>query len=243
MLELYNRFTQPFVGSAQRTLKNFSRMLQRKDNIIYVALDGQSQIIGYVYARFEKRRRVGEFREVVVDHAYDFEQVSKPLVKKVNEAFLDKKASMIIAGTTRNLAYEKLFPALGFFGSESVDVFMYAILNVPKFLDELSPVLANRLERVRGWNGVTQIECEGHSMFLEKTSKGVKRIVWTNERVDFKLTLTREILTKLVLGVADAIEAQDAKLLTVESASGSEKTNRLVRVLFPKKQFLIMDYW
>jgi hypothetical protein len=80
-------------------------------------------------------------------------------------------------------------------------------------------------------------------MFLEKTSKGVQRIVWTNERVDLKLTLTREILTKLVLGVADAIEAQDAKLLTVESASGSEKTNRLVRVLFPKKQFLIMDYW
>lgn len=243
MLELYNRFTEPFVGSAQRTLKNFSRMLQRKDILIYVALDGRSQIIGYVYARFEKRRRLGEFRDVVVDPAHDFEQVSKALVKKVNEAFLEKKASMIIAGTTRNPAYKKLFLPLGFFESESTDVFMYAVLNVPKFLDELSPVLVDRLGRVKGWIGRAQVECDGHSLFLEKTSKGVQQIVWTNEPVDFKLTLTRDLLTKLVFGVVDPVEAQDAKLLSVESASGSERANRLLRALFPRKQFLIMDHW
>lgn len=243
MLELYNRFTEPLVGSAQRSLKNFSRMLQRKDNIIYVAFDGQNRIIGYVCARFEKRQRRGEFREIVVDPAHDFVHVSKPLLRKVNETFVEKKASMIFAGSTQNPLYEKLFPALGFFESESTDVFMYAILNVPKFLDEFSPVLVNRLERVKGWTGVAQVECDGHSLFLEKSSRGVQRVVWTNEGVDFKLTLTREVLTKLVFGVAEPVEARRAKQLSLDMVDGSGSADRLLRALFPKKQFLIMDHW
>jgi N-acetylglutamate synthase-like GNAT family acetyltransferase len=243
MLKLYNQFTEPIVGSAQRTLKNFSRMLQRKDNIVYVALDGQSRIIGYVGARFEKTQRRGLFLEIVVDPAHDFERVSKPLVKKVNEVFAEKKASMIFAGSTQNPLYGKLFSSMGFFESESTDVFMYAILDVPKFLDEFSPVLINRLERVKGWMGVAQLECDGHSLFLEKTRKGVQRIVWTNERVDFKLAFTKEMLTKLIFGVADAVEARKAGLLTVDVADGSGNGDRLLGALFPGKRFLIMDYW
>lgn len=243
MLELYNRFIEHFVGSARRTLRNFGRMLQRKDNIIYVALEGKSRIIGYVCARFERNLRRGEFMEIVVDPAQDFGQVSKLLVKKVNDALIEKKASVIFASSTQNPLYGKLFSSLGFFESESTDVFMYAILNVPKFLDELSPVLVNRLERVKEWTGLIQVECNGHSLFFEKTSKSVQRIVWTNERVDFRLSLTTEILTKLVFGVANSIEALMAKQLTMDVTDGSGNPDRLLETLFPKKQFLIMDHW
>jgi hypothetical protein len=67
--------------------------------------------------------------------------------------------------------------------------------------------------------------------------------VWTNERVAFKVALTREVLTKLTLGVADALEARKARQLTVEVGGGSRNGDRLLGALFPKKRFLIMDYW
>lgn len=242
MLELYNQFTETFVGSAKRTVKDFNRTLQRKDNIIYVALE-KGRMAGYICARFEKTQRRGEFREIVVNPANDFEQVSELLVRRVSDVFAEKKASMIFVSSTQNPLFGKLFASFGFFESESTDVFMYAILNVPKFLDELSPVLVNRLERVKGWTGVAHVECDGHSLFLEKSSKGVQRIVWTNERVDFRLTLTREILTKLVFAVTDPVEARKARQLSLDVIDGSANGDRLLRALFPKNQFLIMDHW
>ena len=144
MLQVYNSFTQQFVGSASRTPRHFRRMLQRKDNINFVALDKQNRIIGYVQARYEKRLNRGEFREIVVDQKQDFEQIAEQLAKKINAFFMEKRVSEIVAGSVQNPAYQKLFPKLGFFETESMGVFMFAILNVRKFLNELSPDFVNR---------------------------------------------------------------------------------------------------
>jgi len=244
MLQVYGNFTKQFVGSASRTIKPFQRMLRKKENINWVALDNRNRIIGYVHARVvEKRFNRGELEEIVIEPQHDFEQVAKPLVEKVNSAFMDKKVSAIVAGSIRNPAYEKLFPTLGFFESESMSVFMYAILNVQKFLNQLSEVFVNRLRRLENWNGLAHIECEGHSLFLQKTSENVQSLVWTNQPINLKITLTRELLTKLVFGTADPVESHRTGQLKVETTESSEKTNQLLKTLFPKRQFLIMDHW
>jgi len=243
MLQVYSNFTKQFVGSASRNTKPFQRMLRKKENINYVALSIENRIIGYVHARIDKRINRGEFSEIIVDPKHDFEQIAKQLVEKVNTAFMEKKVSSIIAGSNRNPAYEKLFPPLGFFESESNDVFMYAILNVQKFLNELSPVFINRLKQAGNWEGSVQIECEEHSLFLEKKSEDVQQIVWTNQPIDLKITLTRELLTKLIFGIADPVESHRNGQLKVESNQSLEKTYQLFEALFPKRQFLIMDYW
>lgn len=243
MLQAYNSFTREFVGSALRTLKPFRRMLSKKENVNWVATDKQKRIIGYVHARIDKRNNQGSFREIIVDPDHNFEKVAKPLVEKVYTILEQRKVSAIVAGSIRNPAFEKLFPALGFFESESTDVFMYAILNVQKFLNELSQVFINRLKHLENWNGLAQIECEEHSLFLQKTSEEVQPIIWTNQPVNLKITLTRELLTKLVFGLADAVESHRNGQLKVETNESSEKTNQLLETLFPKIQFLIMDYW
>lgn len=243
MLQVYSNFTKQFVGSASRTPKSFKRMLRKRDNINWVALDDQNRIIGYVHARLEKRLNRGEFTEIVIDPKHDFEQVAKPLVEKVNAAFIEKKASAIIAGSLRNPAYEKLFLTLGFFESESTGVFMYAILNLQKFLHELSQVFVNRLKQLENWNGLAQMECEGHSIFLQKTNDSVQQIVWTNQPINFKITLTRELLTKFIFSIADPIESYRTGQLKIEATESSEKTNQLLKALFLKRQFLIMDHW
>jgi len=243
MLQVYNDFTKQFFGPASRTIKNFRRMLRRKDNINWAAFDDQNQIVGYVHAWFDKRHKRGEFREIVIDSKHDFEQIARPLVEKVLNVFMEKRVSAIVAGSVRNPGFEKLFPKLGFFESESNDLFMFAILNVQKFLNELSSVFVNRLRRVEGWNGLIQIECEGNSLFLQKDGENVQSIVRVNRKVNLKIRLAREMLIKLVFGLVDSVDMRKRGLLNVETVEGFEKTDRLLRLLFPMGQFLIMDHW
>jgi N-acetylglutamate synthase-like GNAT family acetyltransferase len=242
MRQLYNSLTEQFVGLASRTTKPFTRMLRTKDNITWVAVDIQGKVIGYVYARVDKRTNRGEFAEIVMDPQLDFAQTAKPLVEKVNAIFGEKKVSAVAAGSIRNPAYEKLFPEWGFYESESNDVFMYGILDVQKFLIEISPVFVKRLKQL-DWNGLVEVQCEGHSLFLSKTGERVEQIVWTNQPVNFKVTLTRELLTRLIFGTVDAVESHRIDELRVETSEISEKTKQLLGTLFPRRQFLIMDYW
>jgi N-acetylglutamate synthase-like GNAT family acetyltransferase len=243
LLSLYNEFTNTFVGSALRGEQDFRRELRRKDNVNLVALDKQKRIAGYVGAHFEKRFNRGEFAEVIVNPTYDFKQVAKPLVEKVHSIFVKKKVISIIAGSIRNPVYEKLFPELGFFETESNGVFMYVILDVQKFLNELQPAFANRLKRLKELNLLMQIDCEGNSIFLHKIGEKVDPLVFTNQSVDFKLTLNREILTKLVFGIKDAVESSKTGQTRIETTLTSKKTTQLLKALFPRKQFLIMDHW
>ena len=243
MLQVYNNFTEQFVGSASRSIRNFRTMLRRKDNINWVGLDSQNRIVGYVSTWLEKRVNRGELREIVVDSKHDFEKVAEILVEKACAFFTEKKVSSIRAGSLRNSAYENLFPKLGFFESEENDVFMYAILNVQKFLSEMSPVFINRLKPLQNWNGLVQIDCEGHSLYLEKSDAGVQQIVWTNQPVSFKVAVTRELLIKLLFGLVNPVELHRRGQLKLETTESSVKANRLLRVLFPEKQFLIMDHW
>jgi len=243
MLQVYNNFTKHFVGSASRTIKSFRTMMRRRDNINWVALDSKNRVIGYVFTRLDKKLKRGEFREVVVEPDHDLKQVAKLLVEKANATFMEKKVSTIIAGSVQNPIYEELFPALGFFESESSDVFMYAVLNVQKFLNELLPVFISRLKQFQNWNGLLEIECEGHSLFIERSSDGVHQIVWTNQPVNLRVMLNRELLIKLLFGLANPVESHRTGQLKVETTEGSEKTNQLLTALFPERRFLVMDYW
>lgn len=65
MLQLYTGYARHFVGSTSRTLKPYRRMLRRKENVNYVALDNQDRLVGYVWASFEEKERAGEFREII----------------------------------------------------------------------------------------------------------------------------------------------------------------------------------
>jgi N-acetylglutamate synthase-like GNAT family acetyltransferase len=243
LLNLYNEFTKTTVGSALRNQQDFRQGLRRKDNTNLVALDKQKRIAGYVLANFEKRFNRGEFAEIIVNPKYDFEQVAKPLVERVHSIFVKKRVISIIAGSIRNPVYEKLFPELGFFETESNGVFMYVILDVQKFLNELQPAFANRLKQLKELNLLIQIDCEGSSIFLHKTGEKVGSLVFTNQTVDFKLTLNREVLTKLVFGIEDAVESTKTGQTRVETALTPKATVQLLKALFPRKQFLIMDHW
>ncbi len=243
LLNLYNDFTKGFVGSASRTKNDFRRRKQGKDNLNWVAISNRGSIVGYVHAHYERRFRRGEFADILVHSDYDFVQVAKPLIEKIQDIFVKKKVLSIGADSMRNPEFDRIFPSLGFFESESMGVFMYAILDVQKFLNELQPVLTARLKNLAEENILIQIECEGNCIFLRKTNDTILPFIFTNLPVDFKVVLDRETLTKLVFGIADAVESLKVGQLKTESKFSPQKTNQILKTLFPKRQFLIMDFW
>jgi N-acetylglutamate synthase-like GNAT family acetyltransferase len=243
LLQIYDRFIMKFVGSAARTHRTFYRMLTRKDNFTCVATDKKDQIMGYIHGRVSKRSNRGEFEEIVVDTGHDFEDVATFLVEKMNDILMQKRVSSIFAGSLRDPAFDRIFPKLGFSTFESLSVFMYSVLNVQKFLNELSPVFVSRLQRFKRWSGTVQLECEGHSIFLEKAKDSVQPVVLTNQQVDFKASLPVGLLTKLIFGTVKVGEARRAGQLKIECLDDKETADKMLVTLFPKRQFLIMDSW
>lgn len=243
MLQVYIRFSERFVGSASRSLKSFARLFSKKNNINYVALDSQSRIVGYVHAEVDKNSHEAEFREIVVDPGCDFVQVADLLVDRVGDVLSKRGVAIIFAGSMRNPAYEAIFPKLGFLESESMGVFMYAVLDAGKLLNELWPVFAARLKQIDSWNGVVQLDCDGHSVFFQKYGKEVEPVVWTNQPTGFKVKLDRATLTKVIFGVADASECRRTGMIEIETKLAANQADKLLKVMFPRRQFLIMDHW
>ena len=241
--KIYQRFILNYVGPVARSLKVFRRIARKKDNLRWVALDGQGKIVGYILSTYMKRKRLGRINEIIVDPNYDFETVACPLVDKVYNIFLEKGAAAVHAGSIRNPHYPQIFTKLGFFDVETDGVFMYAITDVAKFLDEITLIIACRLKKMQDWNGWLQISCEEGSRFFRKDSEDVQSFMWTNYDVDCKISLESDILACILLGVVNAQEAWAEGIIKVKTTLSKDKVNELLVALFQKKQFLALDYW
>jgi len=243
LLSIYCRFAKEYVGLASRDIKTYRRVLRRKENIGWVALNQKGNIMGYVTASFDKGKREARIREIVIDPDKDFKQIAEHLVNKAYKNLLEKKPAIIHTGSIRNPHYAEIFPQLGFFDMESTGVFMYAILDIPKFLTEISRVLANPIKRLKKWNGLLQLQCKEHSIFIKKQKGDIETLIWTNQKPDFKIMLSRGLLTKLLFGIAESVESFRKGKLKVETALNEKETVQILATIFPKKRFLIMDFW
>jgi len=241
LLSVYRRFAKEHIGLASREIKTYKRQLRRKENIGWVALNQKGNTIGYVTARFDKRKREARLREIVIDPNRDFEQIAKPLLDKAYKSLLRKKPAVISAGSIRNPYYAKIFPQLGFFDVESTGVFMYTILDTQKFLTEISPVLAYRLKQIKKWNGLLQLQCEEHSLFIKKQQENTETLIWTNQKPDFRIILSRGLLTKLLFGVADPVGFFESGQLKVETTLNGKEASKILATVFSKKR--LMDLW
>jgi predicted N-acetyltransferase YhbS len=243
LLKLYQRFVLNFVGSSARILKTFQRMTRRKDNLRWVALGEQGKIIGYVNATYAKGRRTGRILEIIVDPEHNFTYVARLLAEKLHSILIEKGAAVIQAASIRNPLYSQIFPKLGFFVVETDGVFMFAITDVAKFLDEISPIIVRRLQRLPNWDGLLQLTCQENNKFYKKHGGTVQTLLSTNHNPDYSISLNANTLIGILLGVTDAQKAWTEKALTIQTLLSKKETNELLAVLFPKQQFLALDYW
>lgn len=249
MLELYNEFSRQFVGVAHRDHRAFRLMLRKEDRsyptdlINWVAVEGRNRIIGYAHARFYRRSKWGDIIEIVVDPEHEFQEIAQKLMEKINDVLVEKKATVVSSYYVQTPAYEKVFADLDFFELKTNDVFMFSVLDSQILLMEIESVFLRRLEGVKRWEGLVQIECEEHNLSIRKTKGSVDTTVWTNQPADLKIVLSRDKLIQLVFGIKDPIESLKSNQIEVKTALSHKERDQLLRSLFPKQQFLIMDYW
>ncbi len=240
---LFERFALEHVGPLTRDIKFFRRAARKKDGLRWVALDEKEQVVGYIIASYNKRRKTGKINELVADSKYDFSLVSKLLVDKVQSVFASKGASIIRVSTMRNPMYSKIFPELGFFKAETHGLFMMAVNNVPRFVHEIKPIIASRLKRAQDWNGILELRCDKSSIYLKKAGEEVQQIEWTNLDVDYKITMRADTLSRILLGAIESREALKDGRIKVESSLPEDKAKELMALLFPKHQFLAANFW
>lgn len=249
MLELYNEFSGQFVGVAHRDHRAFRLMLRREDKshptdlINWVAVEDRNHIIGYAHARLYRRTKWGDIVEIVVDPEHEFQKIAQKLIEKINDVLVERKATVVTSYYVQTPTYEKSFADMGFFELKTNDVFMFSILDSRILLMELEPVLLRRLERMKRWEGLVQIECEEDNISIRRTKESVETVVWTNQPADLKIIISREGLIQLVFGVKDPIESFKSNKVQVKTTLSQKEVDRLLRSLFPEQQFLIMDYW
>jgi len=243
LLEIYQKFAERYVGCIRRDLRYYRKFLRKQDDLRWVVLDKNNRLIGYVLGRYEKRRKRGRITEIVVDPHYDFSTVAKLLVEKLQSVFIEKNAAVIDAASIKNPFYAKVFPDLGFFDVKTDGVFMYTVLDVSKFLHEISPILATRLKNVEDWNGLIQIRCDEYNLLFRKDLEEVEEHFWTNMQPDCNIALDKDTLTRLLLGVVDVLNLYKTGKITIKAKFTDEKTEQILKALFPKPQFLALDYW
>ena len=240
---LYEKLSLNYVGSAKRQPKQFRSMTRKKDNLRWVTLNRKGEIVGYVLAAYAKGRRTGRITEIVVDPEYDFETIARPLVDKVYRVLVEKGAAQIQAGTIQNPDYARIFPKMGFWRIQTDGVFMYAITDVARFLEEITPVIVQRFKKLKEWNGTLRVACENHHLMLEKEGEDVRLLLSTNLPFDCSVSLSASTLIRLLLGVIDVKKAFAENLVRVETTLSRKKTIKLLDALFPRRQFLALDYW
>jgi hypothetical protein len=239
----YEKFALSFVGSAKRQPRQFQSTARRKDNLRWVALNEQGEIIGYISAAYAKGRRTGRITEIIIDPEYDFETVAGVLVDKVHSVFLEEGAAQIRAGGVHNPDYSKIFPNLGFWHIKTDGVFMYAITDVARFLSEITPIIVKRLKTITEWDGLLRITCENHHILFKKEGKNVQALPFTNRPLDCDIIFNASGLIRVLLGAIDVQNAWSEGLITAKTDLPKNTTNKLLLTLFPKKQFLTFDFW
>ena len=241
--KIYLSFIEGYVGPLARGLKVFKRITRRKTDLNWVALDEKGEIVGYVLSAYMKGRRSGRINEIIVDPNYDFETVAHPLVDKVSSILIEKGATIIQASSLRSPYYPQIFPKMGFFSMETAGVFMLAIDDTAKFLDEIKPIITRRLERLYNWDGCLEIKCGINSLYFTKQSNDVQSLIWTNQNTDLKILLEANTLSKILRGVVDAKDMWAEGNMKVETTLDRSKTKEVLDTIFPKKQFLALNFW
>ena len=76
-----------------------------------------------------------------------------------------------------------------------------------------------------------------------KDEETVQSLLTTNCSANCKILLTKNILIGILLGLVGAPRAWTERMITVETVLSKEETSKLLSVLFPRHQFLALDYW
>ncbi|KPK84627.1 MAG: hypothetical protein AMJ81_05135, partial [Phycisphaerae bacterium SM23_33] len=134
--------------------------------------------------------------------------------------------------TARGEFLAPLLQPLGYRGEETGGVGMIALLSLPQFLREISPLLERRLARA-AWSGTVSLLGLKHRAALSIHAGRVAALPRPPRHADINLAGSDETITRIVAGIQTPFEAYLQLDLKIAPAL-TEKTTQLLETLFPR---------
>jgi len=123
-------------------------------------------------------------------------------------------------------------------------VSMFRVVDLPRLLDEIEPLLRARLKRSQhaGWRGTISLKGSSLQTALEIDEEGIQVTGKSNGRSSILLTAEDSFLTRLVAGNGDLWEAyRQAQIHT--RPSFNERIWMLLETLFPRMSWRHWGWW
>lgn len=244
---LFNAYMAPFVGPIRVTPETWRRQYRRHSwNSPSLGDDKQccrlalrsGKVIGYAVTDYDPMWESGSamIQELCVAEGEEAEEVMRALVGDAERTARARGSEMLVLRlSNEDGASLRVAEAMGFEPpDESGGVFMAAITDLARFLEEIEPELTRRLSAsaLRDWRGSIRLSSGDMTAGL-RVRAGAVKVGRLRGAADLSVSIEPEVLPLLLLGQTEVGEAFLQNRLSV-TAPDRHWALRLLDALFPR---------
>lgn len=245
MAKAHNAFYADQVGRRPRRAE---RRRTSETWLIYIA-EKDGKLLGYVQARcFEKEKNVWITEFCLKPEPSEGSTYPEGFLEEVGAALLCALHNELVKREYKQIRYspeegnkdyvKKLFHNFGYTSENAGWAWMFKIINLPMLLDELSPLLSNRLNEnnaYKNWQGTIGIKGSEHRASLIIRDGKIRVSAEVSEDTGICLATDDDTITLFILGVITPYEAYLQNQLHIAPTVNSSVTG-LLGTLFPSRQ-------
>jgi predicted acetyltransferase len=213
------------------------RPYRRSEEAIALLAHRRGRLMGYVVAgRSEKSARIEDIAALPDKKRED---IVKALISHFHKVLL-RRGLETVSWWRWSQEFGGYLQSLGYRSRKTGGVSMFGIINLPRFFEEICPLLEKRLEG-QDWSGTIALEGEKHRAMLDIEKGRVRVAAGKPSRADIVIKGSDAAITRLVIGVQTAFEQLlqlDLKITPILNG----QTKELLTKLFPKLESAD-DYW
>ena len=224
--ECYGGFFGPRRKTTERWKEAREETLKADPESVTVA-----EVDGEIQGWAEYYKHWGAFAtELRVSSCKDRTAIAEALLSNLEEHLLSKGISEARFLTSPHDHFLRPFLEERGYAIRPYRVFMLSIIDLPKLITLLKPLLDRRLDKEPPWRGNIRLKTASQSCILT-VSDGIS-LMESSQNVDLEVVTSDIELTRILSGVLDPLEAYLEASLDVKP-SLTEATNTTLRKLFP----------
>ncbi|MCG9127249.1 GNAT family N-acetyltransferase [Candidatus Poribacteria bacterium] len=216
--------------------------------LIYL-VEMNGTLLGYVKVQCNEEAKIVFFREFCLipnsddnstSASVSCEEIGVMLLCTLHNELIKRgytQISWYLDGEEKIDYIRKLFAKSGYTLDDTDWVWMFKVINLPMLLEELSPLLENRLQTsnvFKDWQGTIGIKGTEHNAILKINSGMIQVSDNTISDTGLSISTDDDTLTGFILGVFTPYDAYLQNQLYIEPTVNSSVVG-LLETLFPKK--------
>lgn len=218
VVELYNKFARQYISMVYRTIDDFKYLLRKRPLDLRIGCFIEEKLVGYALGEYHAIFKEGKILEVVIDPGYNFEDIASKLISKLISNLSKRHPCVIFSKCIANYPTGSILEKTKFENVGLNKTIMLAIVDEDKFFQEVVQILRMRIKKKKIKEGIV-LKCEKRKVTLKEG----------RPKAEIEINNIRQLAT-LMFGIEHADIIKTAK-------------PNIVKILFPSKQFMTIDFW